>query len=169
MATAANNRTRSLIVLATLAISAFFSARGATALLAAKVLITPGRQQPVEHRDEEYCDHRGGKRATDDTGTNRLTAVGRGAGRNCKRYHAQNERKRRHNDGPQSQPRRFNCCIKIGHAFLVIQFNRKLDDQNRIFCSQTYQGQQTNLEVQIVINTSQQDCNQRSEYCKRHG
>jgi general secretion pathway protein C len=46
MATAANNRTRSLIVLATLAISAFFSARGATALLAAKVLSV----SPVESR-----------------------------------------------------------------------------------------------------------------------
>ena len=38
MATAANNRFRNVLVLATLALCAFFCARGATALLAARVL-----------------------------------------------------------------------------------------------------------------------------------
>lgn len=50
MATAANNRFKSLLLLGTLALSAFFVAQGATALLAAKVLSAVPEPEPSTSR-----------------------------------------------------------------------------------------------------------------------
>src|SRR6266851_171871 len=69
-------------------------------------------------------------------------------------HDAQNERERSHQNGPQTDARRLHRGFDHRHAFTA-QLLRKFNDQNRILAGEPDQHHQTDLAVNVVLQSAQ--------------
>ena len=76
------------------------------------------------------------------------------AGADCKRQHTENERERRHDDGPETQARRIHRRIEDAEAFTVT-LRGELHDEDGVLGGEPDQRDQTDLEIDGVVYAGQ--------------
>ncbi len=81
--------------------------------------------------------------------------------------HAEHEGEGGHDDGPQPQPGRLRRGVEQGHALLAVQLDGELDDQDGVLGRQPDQGQQPDLEVDVVVDAAQRDGDQGARGWRR--
>src|SRR5438477_3638231 len=115
----------------------------------ALALETDALDDDIQHRNE--CEIEEGRRehAAGDCGADRMTRLAAGPARHHERHHAENERKRRHENRPQADPRRFHRGVGNRHPARA-QLLGELDDENAVLRRQADEHAEANLAVHIV-------------------
>jgi hypothetical protein len=95
---------------------------------------------------------RGGDHAAEHGDANRLPGARAGAGREDQRHDAENERKRRHDNGPKPRLRRFDS--RVGQRFVVMQtaIPRDIDNKDGILGRERDQENDADLGIEIVVD-----------------
>ena len=138
-----------------------FRGRGATSPLGQSTY------DAEEQRNEENADRRREQHSGEHAGADRVAAHRARAARQQQRQHAEDERERRHEDRPQSFARRLDRRLANPHAVRA-QLVGEFDDQDRVLRRQTDDGDQPDLEVDVVRLMPNPDAEQRAEHAERH-
>lgn len=120
-----------------------------------------------QYRDHKDTDHRGESHTANNGITHGNTGTGTWACSNSQRNAAKNECKGCHQDRAQTQSGRikssFNYRLAIFHVHLRIFY-----DQDRIFSIQSNQHDQTDLHINVILQTTQILSAEAAKRCHRH-
>src|SRR5215469_8639083 len=117
----------------------------------------------VQNRDEEQVQHGGEQHATNNRGSDRVTANLSSAGCEVQRQDAEDKRERRHENGAQAKFGGFDRGFG-DRSSLFQQLLGELDNQNRVLRRESDQHHQSDLHVNIIHQPAQRDEQQRSQY-----
>ena len=120
-----------------------------------------------KHRGQKNTEQRHTHHAAEHGNSQRPPHLGPGPGGHSKRDHADDERKRGHEDRPQPQLARLQRRLIARQAFQVLLLG-VLDDQDRVFARQADQHDQANLYENVDIAARVQHAEQRTEQTHRH-
>src|SRR2546426_846470 len=120
-----------------------------------------------EQRDEEDPYGSRGEHPEEHARADRVAARSAGATRCEQRRHAENERKRGHEDRPQPLAARFERRLADGPA-LGPQLVRELDDQDRVLRGEANYDNEADLLIYVVRHAAQPDAEQGAKGAERH-
>lgn len=109
--------------------------------------------QHKEERHEEDGQHGSTDHPPHHAGTDGITAAGAGAGADHQRQHPEDKGKRSHQDRAQTQTGCLHHRLTQAHP-LVIELFGKFHDQDRVLRRQADGGEQTNLKVDVVLQSA---------------
>ena len=125
-----------------------------------------GLQDDVEDRDEEEVEDGGEHHAADDGRTDRVAAIGSGAGGEVERADAEDEGDGGHQDGAEAEFGGFDGGFDDGPALLE-ELLGELDDEDRVFGGEADEHDEADLDVDVVDQAAEVDERERAE--DRHG
>ncbi len=116
---------------------------------------------------KKYAEESDAQHAAKDGLAQRMAHLGTGSKGEDQRQHAENECKRRHENGPQPELTRLQGCIADVHAFFLALLG-KLHDQDRVLAGQADQHDEPDLGEDIHLHPGQVQARHRAEEAHRH-
>lgn len=124
----------------------------------AELFSVPGKASSndyEEHRNKEDRQQRRGQHPAHHAGANRILRPAAGTMANHQRHDPENKGQRGHQNRPQAHPRCLQRGLNDPFPFFLHQILGELDDQDRILGRQTDRGQESDLEVNVIIQPTQ--------------
>lgn len=118
-------------------------------------------------RDKEEAEERRGDGSADDAGADGVLAAGSGAGAQSEREHAEAEGDGRHQDWPQTLFHGVDGGVDQAFAGVEALF-RELDHQDRVLGGEADDGDEADLEVDVVGQSAQVGGQQHAERAEGH-